>query len=62
VLAARRYSVPILGKYLVIIANPANHPLHTQSPVLLPFQKIWVEATPPAISAFMNLIGGHFSA
>jgi hypothetical protein len=54
--------VPILGKYLVIIANPAKHPLQKQSPVSLPFQKSCLEATQPAISAFMDLIGGHFSA
>ena len=30
----KRYSVPILGKYLVIIANPAKHPLQAQFPVL----------------------------
>ena len=48
----KRYSVPILGKYLVIIAKPAKHSTHPQFPVSLPF--------PPAKA--MDLIGGHFSA
>ena len=33
----KRYSVRILGKYLVIIANPAKHPMHAQFPASLPF-------------------------
>ena len=48
----KRYSVPILGKYLVIIANPAERPTHTQFPVSLPQPN----------SNAMDLIGGHFSA
>ncbi len=35
----KRYSVRILGKYLVIIANPAKHPMHAQFPVPLPFHR-----------------------
>jgi hypothetical protein len=49
---AKRYSVPILGKYLVIIANPVEHPMHAQFPVPLPCQNLTIT----------DLIGGHFSA
>jgi hypothetical protein len=52
VLPGKRYSVPILGKYLVIIAKSAKHPKHPQFPVSSPF--------PPTKA--MDLIGGHFSA
>jgi hypothetical protein len=55
----KRYSVPIHGKYLVIIANPAKHPTHAQFPVPLPFCS---ETTPPIMSVPRDLIGGHFSA
>ena len=51
-MTGKRYSVPILGKYLVIIANPAEHPTQTQFPVSL------LQPTPKAT----DLIGGHFSA
>jgi hypothetical protein len=51
-MAGKRYSVPILGKFLVIIANPAEAPAQTQFPVSLP------HPTPKAT----DLIGGHFSA
>jgi hypothetical protein len=53
----KRYSVPILGKYLVIIANPAKHPTQAQSPGLL------LPATIPTImSVRKDLTGGYFSA
>ena len=35
----KRYSVRILGKYLVIIANPVKHPMHAQFPASLPFHR-----------------------
>jgi hypothetical protein len=60
VLTAKRYSVPIHGKYLVITANPAKHPMHAQFPVPL-YQRS--ETTPqPIMSALTELIGGHFTA
>ncbi len=59
-MTGKRYSVPIHGKYLVIIANPAKHPMHVQFPVPLPFH--CVETTPPIMSVPRDLIGGHFSA
>jgi hypothetical protein len=62
VFAAKRYSVPIHGKYLVIIANPVKHRMHAKFPAPLPFQKFWTEATPPVMSAVFDLLGGHFSA
>jgi hypothetical protein len=62
VLAAKRYSVPIHGKYLVITANPAKHRMHAQFPAPLPFQKYRLEATPPVVSTVFDLLGGHFSA
>jgi hypothetical protein len=53
----KRYSVRILGKYLVIIANPAKHPTQAQFPGLL------APATIPIImSVRKELTGGHFSA
>jgi hypothetical protein len=52
--------VPIHGKYLVITANPAKHPMHAQFPVPL-YQRS--ETTPqPIMSALTELIGGHFTA
>jgi hypothetical protein len=49
--------VRILGKYLVIIANPVNHPTQAQFPGLL------VPATNPKIMSIRkDLTGGHFSA
>jgi hypothetical protein len=49
--------VRILGKYLVIIANPAKHPTQAQFPGLL------APATIPIImSVRKELTGGHFSA
>jgi hypothetical protein len=56
-MTGKRYSVPIHGKYLVIIANPAKHPMHMQFPVPLPSQ-----TTPTIMSVLRDLIGGHFSA
>ena len=35
-MTGKRYSVRILGKYLVIIANPVKHPMQAQFPGLLP--------------------------
>jgi len=61
-MTGKRYSVPIHGKYLVIIANPANHPMHVQFPVPLPFHRFCSETTPPIMSVLRELIGGHFSA
>jgi hypothetical protein len=61
-MSGKRYSVPIHGKYLVIIANPANHPMHVQFPVPLPFYGFCAEPTPPIMSVLRELIGGHFSA
>jgi hypothetical protein len=58
----RRYSVPIHGKYLVIIANPAKHPMHVQFPVPLPFHSLCSKTNPPIMSVPRELIGGHFSA
>jgi hypothetical protein len=57
----KRYSVPIHGKYLVIIANPAEHPMHAQFSVPLPsYQR--PELTLPIMSVLRELTGGHFSA
>ncbi len=62
-LIAKRYSVPIHGKYLVITANPAKHPMHVQFPVPLPCHRVSSEATPQSImSVLTELIGGHFTA
>lgn len=56
-IAAKRYSVPIHGKYLVIIANPVNHPTQAQFPGLL------LPATIPIIMSIReDLTGGYFSA
>jgi hypothetical protein len=52
VITAKRYSVPILGKILVIIANPVEHPTQTQLLASLPHPNLKV----------MDLIGGYFSA
>jgi hypothetical protein len=49
--------VRILGKYLVIIANPAKHPTQAQFPgLLLP------TTIPPIMSVRKDLTGGYFSA
>jgi hypothetical protein len=53
----KRYSVPILGKYLVIIANPAKQSTHAQFPgLLLP------KTIPTIMSVRKELTGGYFSA
>jgi hypothetical protein len=53
----KRYSVPILGKYLVIIANPAKHPTQAQFPgLLLPV------TIPITMSIRKDQTGGYFSA
>jgi hypothetical protein len=61
-MTGKRYSVPIHGKYLVIIANPAKHPMHVQFPVPLPFYRFYSETTPLIMSVPRDLTGGHFSA
>ena len=62
-LSAKRYSVPIHGKYLVITANPAEHPIHTQFPVPLSCHRLSSETNPlPTMSVLTELIGGHFTA
>jgi hypothetical protein len=49
--------VPILGKYLVIIANPVSYPTQAQFPgLLLP------KTIPTIMSIREDLTGGHFSA
>ena len=58
----KRYSVPIHGKYLVIIANPAKHPMHVQFPVPLPSYRFCPETTPLIMSGLRDLTGGYFSA
>jgi hypothetical protein len=57
-MVAKRYSVPILGKYLVIIANPDQHPTHTQFFVLPNPHRPY----PTIMSVQVDLTGGHFSA
>ncbi len=61
-MTGKRYSVPIHGKYLVIIANPAKHPMHVRFPVSLPFHRLRSKTTPPIMSVLRDLTGGHFSA
>jgi hypothetical protein len=61
-MTGKRYSVPIHGKYLVIIANPAKHPMHVQFPVPLPSHRLCPETTQIIMSVLRELIGGHFSA
>ncbi len=61
-MTGKRYSVPIHGKYLVTIANPAKHPTHMQFPVPLPFHGLFSATTPPIMSVLRELIGGYFSA
>ena len=58
-MTGRRYSVPIHGKYLVITANPAKHPMQAQFPVPLPCSET---IPPPIMSVLTELIGGHFTA
>jgi hypothetical protein len=58
----KRYSVPIDGKYLVITANPAKHPMHANFPVPRHFLKLCSEPSPPIMSVRKDLTGGHFSA
>jgi hypothetical protein len=49
--------VRILGKYLVIIANPVNYPTQAQFPGLL------LPVTIPTIMSIReDLTGGYFSA
>ena len=60
-MTGKRYSVPIHGKYLVITANPAKHPMHLQFPVPLPCHSS--ETNPlPIMSVPTELTGGHFTA
>jgi hypothetical protein len=58
----KRYSVPIHGKYLVIIANPVKHPMHVQFPVPLSCRRTCSATAQPIMSALWDLTGGHFSA
>ena len=51
-MTGKRYSVRILGKILVIIANPVEHPTQTQLLASLPHTNL----------KLMDPIGGHFSA
>ena len=56
-MTGKRYSVRILGKYLVIIANPAKQSTHAQFPgLLLP------KTIPTIMSVRKELTGGYFSA
>jgi hypothetical protein len=61
-MTGRRYSVPINGKYLVIIANPAKQHMHAQFPVPLPPHRSCTPTTPQIMSVLTDLTGGHFSA
>jgi hypothetical protein len=61
-MVANGYSVPILGKYLVIIANPADHPMHAHFPVSLLFHRLCSATNPTIMSAHLDLTGGYFSA
>jgi hypothetical protein len=61
-MTGKRYSVRILGKYLVIIANPVKHPMHAQFPASLPFHRTCPATNPIIMSVLRDLIGGHFSA
>jgi hypothetical protein len=61
-MTGRRYSVRILGKYLVTIANPAQYLTRAQFPVPLPFHRSCSETTPTIMSVRKDLTGGHFSA
>jgi hypothetical protein len=61
-MTGKRYSVRILGKYLVIIANPARYLKHARFPVPLPFHRLFSETTPTIMSVRKDLTGGHFSA
>ena len=61
-MTGKRYSVRILGKYLVIIANPVQYPKHAPFPVPLPFRRLCSETTPIIMSVRKDLTGGHFSA
>jgi hypothetical protein len=61
-MTGKRYSVRILGKYLLIIANPAQHLTHAQFSVPLPFHRLFSETTPTIMSLRKDLTGGHFSA
>jgi hypothetical protein len=57
-MVGKRYSVPILGKYLVIIANPDQQPTHTQFFVLPNPHRTY----PTIMSVQVELTGGYFSA
>ena len=60
-MTGKRYSVRILGKYLVTIANPAQYLTHAQFPVPLPCHSSETNP-PPIMSVLTELIGGHFTA
>lgn len=59
---ANRYSLPILGKYLVIIANPADYLMQAQLPVCPPFYGLALPTNSTIMSVRRQLTGGHFSA
>ena len=61
-MTGKRYSVRILGKYLVIIANPAQHLKQAQFPVPLPFHRLCSDSSRTILSIRKDLTGGHFSA
>ena len=61
-MAGKRYSVPIHGKYLVIIANPVTHPTHAQLPVPYSRRRLCFPITPTTMSVPTDLTGGYFSA
>ncbi len=61
-MTGKRYSVPIHGKYLVIIANPADHPMHVQFAVPLSWRSLFSAVTPTIMSVLLDLTGGYFSA
>jgi hypothetical protein len=60
--SANGYSVRILGKYLVIIANPVQHPMPAKAIASRPFRWLRSQTTPTQMSGFTALTGGHFSA
>ena len=61
-MTGNRYSLPILGKYLVIIANPADYPMQAQLPVCPPFPGFSLPTNSTVMSVRRQLTGGHFSA
>jgi hypothetical protein len=54
--------VPILGKYLVIIANPVDHPMHAQPSAPTLFPRLSTSTNPTIMPVLPDMTGGHFSA